>query len=391
MKAARPTIALVSQVWTGHIPAYHRAYARALAAQGVDVREVVFGATKPAASEGSTSSPAKSRPVILRQIARSGMLRSLRWWVRIAGAIRRIEQSTGQPVAGVVFTYLDLDLLNSRLPAWIVGLVLRRPWAGIVVHPRGAYGIGGTFPQGERVLAAKYCRAVVVIDESFFSLGRAAWPGRAVIVAPDLADVSVPDANHSMATAIRTWAGGGSVVGLLGAITAKKNVAWFIALARAAAAAGDNTRFVIAGLLSSRVAGETDYEQHRELLRSLPDNCRAWVDGLAEGAEFNAAVSACDVVFIAYRPEPENSNVLTKAAYFRKPVLVSEGHLMADAVRAANLGLVVRVGDDVEGLAALRRLLVEDQERDFAGHYARHSEERLAAVAEQLCHALLAR
>jgi hypothetical protein len=171
-------------------------------------------------------------------------------------------------------------------------------------------------------------------------------------------------------------------------LSAKKNAAGFVALARAAADAGRDFCFIIAGKLSPETAGAADHARHRELLRELPVNCRAWTGGVEEGADFNALVAVCAAVFVAYEPAPENSNVLTKAAYFQRPVLASEGHLMAAVVRRFNLGEVVPPHDAAAALAALDRLFTPVAPREFAAYHARHSADRLNEAVPQLVEAL---
>ncbi len=56
-------------------------------------------------------------------------------------------------------------------------------------------------------------------------------------------------------------------------------------------------------------------------------------------------IDAADVVFCAFDDFPFSSNTLTKAAVFEKPVVVSEGYLMAERVRSYRTGEVVPQGN----------------------------------------------
>lgn len=126
------------------------------------------------------------------------------------------------------------------------------------------------------------------------------------------------------------------------------------------------------------------------MLADLPSNCRAWTGGIEEGAEFNAVVTLCDVIFIAYLPAPENSNILTKAAWFRKPVLASAGHWMADPVRTFQLGEIIDPNDAEAALAALRQVFAEGaSKRRFGQYYAQHGEQLLTRGVAELTAALV--
>jgi hypothetical protein len=57
---------------------------------------------------------------------------------------------------------------------------------------------------------------------------------------------------------------------------------------------------------------------------------------------------------------------MTKAADFRKPILVSDGHLMAERIRKFELGEVVPEGDQVAVDTALQKMLAPSYYSDLA-------------------------
>jgi glycosyltransferase involved in cell wall biosynthesis len=380
-----PTIAVASQVWLGHVPAYHRGYAEAFRATGAHVVEWVRG--RPAAgTEGNGNYGAMRRRAMRSFLARAGLLplaqgvAAWRWLDRQRAA----EEAGGTHVDAVFLVYLDQMFLHRALPLRWIERRCPRPWAGLRQHPAPIQGRRAD----ERPLRSRYCRAIGVVDGAFVAPCVAAWPGRTVVRVPELADVSAPDPSAPAAAELSRWAAGRKVVGLLGVCGEKKNIPTFVEMARRAERAGDGVVFAIVGECSADASG-TGYRKLARLLRGLPGNCRAWPDRLADGGAFNAVVAACDVIFLAYRPAPDGSNVLTKAAYFRKPVIASEGHLIADAVQAHRLGAVVPAADAGAALAAVRALLADDVTKcDFAGAYARNAVERLPEVARRFREAL---
>ena len=98
---------------------------------------------------------------------------------------------------------------------------------------------------------------------------------------------------------------------------------------------------------------------------------------------YNSLVQACDVLFAAYVDFPHSSNTLTKAAVFEKPIIVSDGHLMAARVREYRLGEVVPQGDAEAALRAIRRIVDdlpgwrEKNKPRWAEYRERHSVARL--------------
>jgi hypothetical protein len=88
-------------------------------------------------------------------------------------------------------------------------------------------------------------------------------------------------------------------------------------------------------------------------------------------------------VYAAYRSFPNSSNVLTKCAYFEKKAVVSDGYLMAEQVRAFDLGQVAPEGD-LDRIADAIRLVIRtatnasDERNGFAAFRRLHSQEALA-------------
>lgn len=383
MRSTVKTVAVVSQVWRGHVPAYHRAYAHAFSRLGVQVIEITPSAGKEAAA--SNGDPREVWPkAFFRQTRLGRLLLGIKWWLWAARRIQAMERETKVHVQAVFFTYLDLHFLGSAVPGWLVSILVRRSWAGVVLHPACLYASCGVFPKEEGILRSRLCRAVVVVDDDFQDQCELTWPGKRVITGPELADVSTPAASDPIASEVRAWANGRFIVGVLGVITAKKNVAAFVDAARLSFAVSDDIVFIIAGEFSPAASGQ-DFGSLGKSLVDLPPNCRSWTAAIEDGASFNAVLAACDAVFLAYAPAPEKSNVLTKAAYFHKPVIASAGHLMAQAVERFNLGEIVPAGDADSAFRAVRKLAAgRPAMRDFDGFYRLNSQARVAEAAEKV-------
>ena len=90
---------------------------------------------------------------------------------------------------------------------------------------------------------------------------------------------------------------------------------------------------------------------------------------------------ASEVLFAAYHDFPHSSNILTKAAIFQKPVIVSDGYLMAERVRRYRLGEVIQQKNPELCAAALRRILT-DRQAWLEEHQPRWEEYRTANSRE---------
>ena len=96
------------------------------------------------------------------------------------------------------------------------------------------------------------------------------------------------------------------------------------------------------------------------------------------------------MLYSAYRNFRHSSNILTKAALFEKPVIVSRGHLMAERVERFRLGVAIEQDSAAECAGALRRLCGADRPSAGAGasrfddYLRRHSQASFRAQLAEL-------
>jgi hypothetical protein len=82
---------------------------------------------------------------------------------------------------------------------------------------------------------------------------------------------------------------------------------------------------------------------------NTPENLYVYDDYLADERQFNEIIASSDVIFAVYRDFTRSSNMLSKAASFRKPVLVSQEGLMGERVSRFKIGGTV-IADDVNSI-----------------------------------------
>ena len=175
--------------------------------------------------------------------------------------------------------------------------------------------------------------------------------GRSIEPCPDFTNESIPDP-VPLTDELRRFAKGRTLVGSVGVVDARKGILQLLEVASAAQQQGlDDVAFVVAGLASTEFASriETTIEE-----RGL-ENFK-FVGRRLEEEEFNATLSTLDVVWVAYKNFPHSSNILTKASLLSRPVLVSDGGLLAHRVSRYGNGAVIRADETDEVLRAIRRL-----------------------------------
>jgi hypothetical protein len=265
-------------------------------------------------------------------------------------------------------------------------------WTGLYLQAHAIHRPGQRVPGGQRDWPVSRLwregrpEGLLMLDESAADAVRA-HTGVPVALAPDFTAVELRDGD-ALADQAKAFAAGRPLVGLLGHLLPSKGVG---NLARAAlgAEAGDHGP---AYLLAGEVHWELfDAEETALLRRMQAGEGGAWVHAarIPDEAGYNALVSACDVLCATYRDFPHSSNTLAKAAFFEKPIIVSDGHLMARRVREHRMGEVVPQDDPAALRAALRRVTEDPAgwraaaRPDWAGYRDKHSVARLEEALER--------
>jgi len=141
-----------------------------------------------------------------------------------------------------------------------------------------------------------------------------------------------------------------------------------------------------AGDLSEESFDSNELQFIRRIASNPPQNCYFHFDFIPEEAQFNALAEISDILYASYENFPHSSNILTKAAIFKKPVIVSKGFCMEERVKAFRMGESIEYGNVSQCIEAISRLLeTKEQQADFASYRYLHSEERLSVVFQEVC------
>lgn len=300
-------------------------------------------------------------------------------WRQTQSGIDAAVQAGGTRPDLVFFCKLD-GLLDCFLPGHLIDFVFRHAWSGLYLHPPPikVRSTQQAWLSNEITLTSARCLSVAVLNEGLAEeLNRRI--ARPVIPFPDCTDSSLPEKDNAVANAIRRAAAGRKIVGMLGSLEKRKGMVQLLKIAEEGRR--PDVFYVFCGKLAEASFSESDRAYIQERLRNTPTNCYFHLQHIPDGPQFNALVDVCDVLFAVYEQFPHSSNVLTKAAWFRKPVLVSCGEVMEERVVRYGLGLSVR-GGHVACRSALERLLdgAVDLRPDYDGFLRLNSETALAAA-----------
>jgi len=384
------TVALVDWNWMGHHPMYFKLHLRALLELGCSV-----GAFCPKPEEvrlglGELSSDARSRLSLhalewkfapggcpSRLQNRASTLLSVRELTKL---IRDWETGHGRTVNLVFFPSIyHMHFPIYRLAEWSFPF----PWAALYIHSgvfrRALAGAPGSAipPRVDRIFRSPRLRSMGVLDEGVKEWVESRY-GRRIVWFPDLTDTLVDD-RSSIGAELRRFAAGRPIIGSTGFLKRSKGV---LTLAKLALdGANSDLCFAFIG----EVPWDNYSPEQREVIRSLVEkrpNVFTHFERIPDEGAFNSCIQACDVLFAAYLNFADSSGLLSKAAALRKPIIVSDGFLMAQRVRQYRMGEVVAEGDADSAIRSIRKILGETEENrtcepNWAGYLAQHSYELL--------------
>jgi glycosyltransferase involved in cell wall biosynthesis len=220
------------------------------------------------------------------------------------------------------------------------------PWVGIQFVP--------TSSPKEAWYEYPLWRGMCVLDEAIAELYSSSLPHKSFIYLPDITESSLPTAPCDTAIEIRKLARNRTIVFLGGSIGGQKNLSqWFKVIKLA-----DPNRwfFVQIGEIHRGTLTECDLDMLNEVMESPPENFYVRAQYLDDERDFNSVINACDIIFAVYRNFKISSNMLGKAAHFRKPILVSDKYLLGKRVLKYKIGYVANENDAAAMLSLLEEI-----------------------------------
>ncbi len=337
---------------SGHHPMYLREYALAFAEKGLKV--LVLSPDPPALSPMPECVIWRKIPTIqwMKQRQYFGMPFARWLFAREIAAVVRLAESTHDIRCSRIF-FGCFHENQSKLSTRIIS-TLGLPSAGLYVQ-------ASLFHAGKHLLQCKVRQKVeellkqplldtiFMLDEAMMATV-SSYSGKEVVLLPDITDCSTAE-NDPLPEKLGLVPKTRPVLGLLGHLRPSKGVAEMIEFARSVPEL--DVTFLLAGSCRWQEFAPAEEEM---IKRAVAEDSRILFhpERIPEETSYNALVQVCDVLWAVYRDSPHSSNTLAKAAFFERPVVVADGHLMASRTRRYKLGAVVTPGNP----EALRSALV---------------------------------
>lgn len=171
---------------------------------------------------------------------------------------------------------------------------------------------------------------------------------------PDIASSSLKSRRSKIALQILARANNRKIVFLGGMIGWRKNIDTWYKLVKLA----DPTKwfFLQVGEIIPAGMSAADLYSMYAAIYTNKENLMIIPAYLEDESSFNELISISDIIYAVYRNFPNSSNMLTKAAAFCKPIIVSSGHLMAQRVEKYAIGKIVDERDSSKIYKAIEEM-----------------------------------
>jgi glycosyltransferase involved in cell wall biosynthesis len=383
-------IALVDTQWTGHHPLYYKSFLEVLRMQGHDTLAMFPNGIDPCHMSQVNGFKNKSLDYLAWNPPRLNfsprrLTVPLEQKLQVPWLIRQLkswESKRGRKIDLVFFACLYnrfLKQFSSRF---------RWPWVGLYLHLEwNAAELAKSNPVLDDAIisyfGSHFFRGAGVLDETALSQFSSMVNCANIVAFPDFAAEAPPKVS-AISSELNNFARGRKIVGLAGHLIPSKGVRL---LAEAALLLRDHPiAFAFVGEYNPASFSDGDNQIISRAFRG--DNVFTYLKRINCDEVWNGVFNSFDINFAAYVNFPHSSGTLTKTAFFRKPIIVSDGYLMASRVRDYGLGIVL---SEFSGLAvanAISELLHSSEitisEANVARYLQSHSVDRLGPAIDIL-------
>lgn len=261
-------------------------------------------------------------------------------------------------IAAVLNMYVDA--YPQDVTSWArFSLQSQIAWMGLCITP-GPEPVEGYYSLPDY-------KGTLFLDEDVCDHYQDRLPERHFEFLPDITETALPDTVSALAAEIKKRANRRKIVFLGGSIGKQKNLSRWLELV----ALSDPGKwfFVQIGRINKNNLSSEDEQALLMAQAQPPAHLFIWSDYLPDERSFNEIIALSDVIFAVYRDFSRSSNMLSKAAYFEKPILVTENTLMATRVQRYGIGLAVKQDDSSSMQKGLERLeALPDLSSKFAAY-----------------------
>ncbi len=395
------TIAFVDLFWEGHHATYLKLYSKIALELGY--RVLVFCLEKNEMEKwGHDNLSTRSEYFYVYKIKNkypllhpgyvsskffSSMLKILGRWINISNLLKKNRYCPDL----TFFCWMDSYLINVFSINLILDRIFPYKWSGLyfqpmdMLIPKKKY-LQNIFFNRNSIFKSRYCAGVGILIENIKNKLQLNIKRKPVIVFPDIVDVKNSD-DYYLIKEIKKKAKKRKIIGLLGSLGKWKGMLSLLEVARISKER--NWFFIFVGQLEKESFTKEELYYLYNCKKSF-ENIFFHFERIPNESEFNSSIKICDALFAVYENFRFSSNILTKSAFFKIPVIVSKNYCMGERVRKYNLGKVVEESSPLECYNALNEIFVLNNLKDnsnkfkFEEYKEHHSIEKQKSIFTRL-------
>lgn len=359
---------------TGHHISYLRLFARAFQKLNFEVVFLLPNCREVKDADVDVLKSELSSEVFFFDLPKTAIARTR---MESLDRLRQMWKTVGEKIKGVSLTFDEVGLvffpymdpfMGPYLSLSKLDSVFPYPWSGLIMNPQNCRAkmpyswLRRSILSPHHLLKSKNCKAIFVFDRFCADLIEKETK-KQVVVIPDVIDNVEPDLTYWLCKEVYNKANGRKVVSLLGSLSKRKGM---LALLKTVDMdMGSDHLFLIAGKLDIDSFDANDLKNIKEIVERNPHKILYSPERIPTEADFNALVSISDIIYAAYIDFYASSNLITKAATFWKPILVSEGYMMEEIVEEYKLGVVIPQDSPGKILESLNHMRSEVFQQQF--------------------------
>ncbi len=310
-------------------------------------------------------------------------------WKTIKSKIKIGEKKLNAEVDFAFFSPID-PFIRESVNLFLLDFVFDYKWSGIYFNPKPyrlkqlKLNIDPKFLEPDYLFRSENCVGVCVLDR-FITEPLKSRVYKKIVVFPEISNVNIQKKESVFGKQIKEMAFDRMVVGLLG-VEQNEGITALIRLIKKVDI--DKYFFVFAGKLDFSLMDNKQREEVELFMNDHAPNILFILQPLTDD-EINQIYTEIDISYLYFYNYVSSNNLLTKAAYYQKPILANKDFCVGETVKKFKIGLSVN-GKMEESVNALEFLRLErldfkvfDKE-DFSDYFALQSESFLNDAFDQI-------
>jgi len=276
-------------------------------------------------------------------------------WIKLNRRLKQTEKTMQTQIDFVFFCPVD-EWIAAANGKSILDASFKYPWSGLFIHTAHLYkknlktGVDPSIKDPDYLFLAKNCVGAAILDR-FKSQELKGRIYKKVVVMPDVTDWSLHKKQTSWSNTIRKMAGNRLVVGTV--LIENEEAAGFLEMA--SQAPETDYFFVCTGNLTATAKNKNSRMVLEQLLNKNKSNHYIAPMRVESSEEVNNIIQSFDVCYLNEEKESVPSFLLSKAAFFHKPVIGQSNQFQGRLVETFHTGIAVESSID-EQLKALEML-----------------------------------